>query len=373
MPREHVARVFRQQAGSCGRQGSPLYAALLERIARDIEQDGPSVDAVAGYEDAAVDDVLPLRLLGGAHALALTGRAPELAAHLPSAGGTFDPARPDAAWPALRAALSEERYWLRDWLARPPQTNEVGRSHLLIAALLHTVPTPQTPVRLFELGSSGGLNLRAEQFRYEADGFSWGPPDSAVRLTDTWAPEVPAWLRAGAERHQALRIVERRGCDPSPIDPLSAEGSLTLRAYVWPDQRARMERLEGALRIAAKVPATVQGSGAAEFLSTLDVEPGTWTVVWHSVMRQYVPLEEWAAVESELARLAASATPDAGFAHVAFEPGRHDGGEDFWLSVRVGTGPERLLASAHPHGLPAGGRVPEDPPRWTYGAHDGAE
>lgn len=360
MPREHVARVFRQQAGSCGRQGSPLYAALLERVARDIEEGGPCAETVADHHDVAVDDVLPLRLMGGAHALALTGRAPELAAHFPSAGGVFDPARPDAAWPALRAALTEERDWLRDWLTRPPQTNEVGRANLLIAALLHTVPTPQTPIRLFELGSSGGLNLRVEQFRYEAPRFAWGPLDSAVRLTGTWEPEVPGWLRAGARRHQALRIVERRGCDPSPIDPLSADGSLALRAYVWPDQKERMARLEGALRIAAKVPATVQAGGAAEFLSTLDVEPGTLTVVWHSVMRQYVPRAEWAAVEAELARLAAAATPEAGFAHIAFEPGRHDAGAEFWLSVRLGTGPERLLAAAHPHGLPAGGRSPED-------------
>ncbi|MDT0266059.1 DUF2332 domain-containing protein [Streptomyces sp. DSM 44915] len=357
MPREHVARVFRQQAGACGRLGSPLYAALLERAARDIELGGPCADTVTDYHAVAVDDALPLRFLGGAHALALSGRAPELAAHLPSAGGALTPDRPDAAWPALRAVITEERDWIRRWLTRPPQTNEVGRSNLLVAALLHTVPTPQLPVRLFELGSSGGLNLRAEQFRYEADRYAWGPLDSAVRLTDSWAPEVPRWLRAGATRHQALRVVERRGCDPAPIDPLSAEGSLALRAYVWPDQRERMARLEGALRIAAKVPATVQTAGAAEFLSTVDVEPGTLTVVWHSVMRQYVPADEWVAVEAELARLAASATPDAGFAHLAFEPGRTDDGAAFWLSARVGTGPERLLASAHPHGLPADGRV----------------
>ncbi|WP_326594766.1 DUF2332 domain-containing protein [Streptomyces sp. NBC_01803] len=353
MPREHVAQVFVQQAGACVRLGSPLYAALLARAAQDIRDGGPCAVAIAGYEDATADDALPLRFLGAVHALALTGRAPGLAAHYPSTGGSYAPEHPDAAWPAFRAAVADEPGWIRDWLTRPPQTNEVGRSNLLLAGLLDTVPSAQLPVRLFELGSSAGLNLRAEQFRYTSGDFAWGPADSSVRLAGAWDGPVPDWLRAGAARHQALRIVERRGCDPSPIDPLSADGSLALRAYVWPDQSERMERLDGALRIAAKVPATIEAAGAAEFLSEVRVEPGTLTVVWHSVMRQYVPREEWAGVEREIARLAASATPDARFAAISFEPREVSGRPGFWLSVRSGTAPERLLASAHPHGLPA--------------------
>ncbi|MDT0347357.1 DUF2332 domain-containing protein [Streptomyces litchfieldiae] len=360
MPREHVARIFTQQAGACARLGSPLYAALLDRAAQDIRDGGPCADAVAGYPGTTADEAVPLRLFGAVHALALTGRAPELAAHYPSAKGVFDPARPDAAWPAFRAAVAAEPDWIADWLRRPPQTNEVGRASLLMAALLDLVPTAQLPVRLFELGSSAGLNLRAEQFRYLDEDFAWGPVDSAVRLTGTWAGEVPDWLRAGAARHQALRIVERRGCDPAPIDPLSADGSLALRAYVWPDQRERMERLDGALSIAAKVPATVEGAGAAEFLSAVELEPGTLTVVWHSVMRQYVDAAEWTKVTGELDRLAAAATPEAGFAVVAFEPREVNGRHDFWLSVRSGCDAERLLATAHPHGLPARWPGPAD-------------
>jgi hypothetical protein len=353
MPRDDIARAFTQQAGVCARLGSPLYAAVLARAAADIREGGPCAAAVAGYEDTAFDDAVPLRLAGAVHALALTGRAPELTAHYPSTGGTFAAERPDAAWPAFRSAVGAELDWVRDWLARPPQTNEVGRANLLLAGLLRTVPAAQRAVRLFELGSSAGLNLRAEQYRYVSPGFAWGPADSPVRLADAWEGEVPDWLRAGAARHPALRIVERHGCDPSPIDPLVPDGSLALRAYVWPDQTERMTRLEGALRVAAKVPATVEAASAAEFLSGVELEPGTFTVVWHSVMRQYVPDEEWALVERELARLAASATADAGFAHLAFEPRHVDGRHGFWLSVRAGGEPERLLATAAPHGLPA--------------------
>jgi hypothetical protein len=120
-----------------------------------------------------------------------------------------------------------------------------------------------------------------------------------------------------------------------------------------------MARLDGALRIAAKVPATVEAAGAAEFLAALELEPGTHTVVWHSVMRQYVDPAEWARVERELDRLAASASADAGFAVLSFEPPAEGAEDDFRLAVRQGDAPERLLATARPHGLPA---------RWPGGA-----
>jgi hypothetical protein len=353
MHRELAARSFAQQAAACAALGSPLYAALLERIARDVEEGGPCAGAIAGYERVTRDDALPLRLLGGVHALVLTGQAPELAAHYPSAGGAFDPRRPAAAWPAFRDAVAGHPEWLRVWLARPPQTNEVGRASLLLAGLLYAVPTAQLPVRLFELGSSAGLNLRAEQFRYVAGDFAWGPEDSPVRLADTWSGEVPGWLRAGAARHPALRIVERHGCDPDPIDPLSADGSLALRAYLWPDQPERRARLDGALRVAAKVPATVEAAGAAEFLAGVTLEPGTLTVVWHSIMRQYVAADEWRGVERELDRLAAAAGGDAGFVRMCFEPRVEAGRERFWLAAQRAGEPERLLATARPHGLPA--------------------
>lgn len=361
MPRDHVAELLNGQAGECARLGSPLYGALLERAARDVHEGGPCADALAGYEGARVEDAVPLRLLGAVHALVLTGQAPDLAAHYPSAGGAFSRESPDASWPAFRETVARERGWVREWLSKPPQTNEVGRSNLLLAGLLYSVPAPQLPVRLFELGSSAGLNLRAEQFHYASEGgegsatgeFRWGPPDSPVRLVDTWRGPVPDWLPAGAARNPALRIVERRGCDPAPLDPLAPEGALALRAYVWPDQQDRMARLDGALRIASKVPATVEAAGAAEFLTGIDLEPGTLTVLWHSVMRQYVPEAEWAQVERELGRLSGAATKDAGFAYLAFEPRTVVGRQRFWLTARLGREPERPLAAARPHGLPA--------------------
>ena len=38
------------------------------------------------------------------------------------------------------------------------------------------------PLRLLEVGASAGLNLRWDRYRYEAEGFAWGPPDSPLRI-----------------------------------------------------------------------------------------------------------------------------------------------------------------------------------------------
>ena len=346
-----VAALMRQQAEACGGLGSPLYAAVLEQVAQDVAAQGPCARAVAGYEQAAESDALPLRLLAGVHALALTGRAPDLAAHYPSTGGTFDPGRPAACWSAFRAAVAAETAWVRDWLTRPPQTNEVGRANLLIAGLLKAAVTVPLPIRLFELGASAGLNLRADRFRCTSKSFTWGPQDASVVLTDAWHGDPPEWLTAAAAEHPSLTIAERRGCDLTPIDPLSPSGALALRAYVWPDQTDRVARLDGALRLAGRLPAEVTALGAADFLSGVTLQPGTLTVVWHSVMRQYVPAAEWQQVERELDRLAAASTARAGFAHVFFEPVGDR--PRFRLTVRLGTAPETALAEAHPHGLPA--------------------
>ncbi len=354
-PRERAAQLIEWQADACGHLGSRLYALVLRRVADDVRAGGVCARAVAGYEEAPGPDAIALRLAGGVHALALTGRAPQLAAHYPSAGGVFRPDRADDLWRAFRSAVEADMAWVRDWMTRPPQTNEVGRAAVLLPGLLQAVARRPLPVRLFELGASAGLNLRADAFRVTGPGFAIGPADSEVRLEDAWRTPVPGWLREAAQAHPQPTVVERRGCDISPVDPLAEHGALALRAYVWPDQTVRAARLEGALRVAARVPATVDREGVDAFLSGVRLQPGTLTVVWHSVMRQYVPAAEWARAEAEMDRLAAGSSADAPFAHVAFEPRRVGSAHRFRLSVRTGDGAEQLLAGAPGHGVPAYG------------------
>ena len=102
----------------------------------------------------------------------------------------------------------------------------------------------------------------------------------------------------------------------SPLDPTTEEGQLRLASYVWPDQVARLARLRGALNLAAQVPATVHRMPAVDFVRRLQLVPGTTTVLWHSVVWQYLSPAERTAVERALDDLAAGAGRRGRLAHL---------------------------------------------------------
>ena len=124
---------------------------------------------------------------------------PELAAFYPSVGGTWDPV---LGWEAFAQVLESRSGEVRSLLTQPPQTNEVGRAAALYGGLLQLVQAVPLPVRLFEIGASAGLNLRADHFRYLADGTSYGAVDSPVVFDAAWSgrrvePAVACGSRSG--------------------------------------------------------------------------------------------------------------------------------------------------------------------------------
>ena len=270
---------FEQQSLACAALGSSMYAELLTRLAADIAEGGPTATVLEGHEDDPGPSALALRLLGSVHRLVLERRAGDLAAYYPSVGGTWEQ---DAGTDAFRGLLAEQVDAVREWLDRPPQTNEVGRACALVGGLLHLPATERQPVRLVEIGSSAGLNLLADRFAFVDDrGTVFGDPSSPVQLD-------PAWLGEPLVPWPGLEVVERLGCDPMPVDAATTEGRLALTAYVWPDQQHRLERLRGALDLARTAPPRVQRAGAGDFVDGVELVEGTTTVLWHSVMWQYL-------------------------------------------------------------------------------------
>ena len=308
---EVVATRLRGQAGYCAGR-SPFYAVLLTRMADDVDAGGPTWDLLGDTADDPPGFVPQLRVLGAVHRFALRGDAPELAAHYPSCGGDGDAA---AAWPALRALFADRGDQLVPWLARPPQTNEVGRAAALIVGVLAVTAATGLPVRLLEIGASAGLNLRLDRFWYEADGRGVGDAASPVRFVDCWAHGRPRF-------DAPLTIATRAGCDRAPIDATSEEGRLALLAYTWPDQLDRLALLRAAFEVAARVAAPV---ARADFLSWLperlaEPTPGVATVVQHSIVLQYCDAETIAALTAVLAAAGARATADAPLAWLRLEP-----------------------------------------------------
>ncbi len=343
---DDLVRHLRDQANACLDLGSPLYHHLLRRVADDVVAGGPAREVFRGHERESGPSALSLRLMGGAHRLVLEGRAPALARTFPSVGGTGDP---DASWAALREVLGDHRTELRAALHHAPQTNEVGRSAALVGGLLHLVTAHPGPLRLVEIGASAGLNLRADRYRVElAAGRGAGPPGSPVVLTDVWRGVEPPL-------DGRVVVVERAGCDIHPVDPATPEGRLLLTSYVWADQTDRLDRLRGAFEVAAAVPAPVEPSGAADFLGRLELVPGVTTVLWHSIMWQYLDPAERDRAAARVEELGSSATADARFAHLALEPRRRRPGADHEVLVTLRAWPggtERVLGVSRGHGIP---------------------
>lgn len=345
MPVAQVAH-FRGQAEACGRLGSPMYESLMTRLADDLEAGGPTATVLVGYEDAPGPSALGLRLLGSVHRMVLDRRAGALATYYPSVGGTW---RADGGWTAFRHLLAEEPDGVREWLDRPPQTNEVGRAGALMGGLLALGEPLRLPLRLFEIGSSGGLNLLADRIGYsDATGATYGDPGSPLVLSGAWAGRalVP-W--------PDLRVVARLGSDVLPVDVATIEGRMTLTAYVWPDQLPRLERLRAAFDLAQRVRVEVRGQDAVSFVGGIEPRPGTTTVLWHSVMWQYLTRDEQAAVTDRVSALGAAATADAPFAHLSLEPTRRtpDGEYEFLVVLDTWpTGGRRVLGTSVGHGVP---------------------
>ena len=324
-----------------------MYAELLDRLADDIEAGGPTAEILRGHEDDPGPSALALRLLGSVHRLVLERRAGALAAFYPSVGGTWEPDQGVAAFLAL---LDSEPDAVREWLDRPPQTNEVGRAAALMGGLLHLPDHHQGSMRLFEIGSSGGLNLLADRFEYVDDsGQRFGRKRSSVRLE-------PAWSAAPLLRSKSLRFAHTIGCDSSPVDVSTTEGRLTLTAYVWPDQGHRLERLRGALAIAQDHPPNVRRLGAADFVERIAPSDRGMTVLWHSVMWQYLSDSERDRISVRVQALGERAEEDGrGFAHLFLEPTRRtpEGEHEFLVVLTAWPeGERRILGHAAPHGVP---------------------
>jgi hypothetical protein len=353
MSQDHhpLSEQFRLQA----RFSTPLYNMLLAAIADDLDQGGPATLVLAGHEQDRPGTVLPLRLMGALHRLVLTGRLPELSAYYPSVGGT-EPAH--QAWPTLAAVLDTRGALIRAYLDRPVQTNETGRSAQLFGGLLLVGERTGRPVRLLELGASAGLNLLVDRYRYDI-AVNGGPlrtlgePASPLRFERPWDGVPPADLS------RPVVIAERAGCDPRPIDPADPDGRLTLESFVWADDMPRLGRLRAALEVAAEHRPPVTAADATRWLATQLAEPhpGVTTLVWHSVVWQYVDRAERPVILRALGQAAERASQNAPFAYLRYEPRqappRYSGVFELRVSLWPAGPVDQVIATGAGHGIPA--------------------
>ena len=114
---------------------------------------------------------------------------------------------------------------------RDTQTNECGRSAVIVAAFAWVAGRLGEPLALLDVGASAGLNLLCDQYRidYGAAGVT-GPLDSSVRIEcRVLGGSPPIAARAPRARRHAS------GWTATPVDLHDPDATRWLLACVWPD------------------------------------------------------------------------------------------------------------------------------------------
>jgi hypothetical protein len=233
--RETVVRWWREFAVDQCRGYSPLY----ERICAAVADEPDLIDLVL---NAPWPGRQPNVLLAAVHDLVLRGVDHPLAERYdagvdaPDAGTLFCDLvrrhRDDVA--ALLAT-------------RRTNTNECGRSAVLLPALRWAAGRIGQPVALLDGGTSAGLNLRLDRYRVDYDdGRSTGPADAPVRISCAVTGDAPIAAEAPA-------ISARIGLDQAPVDLDDPAAVRWLLACVWPDT-GRLPRTRAAIELAQREP-----------------------------------------------------------------------------------------------------------------------
>jgi hypothetical protein len=339
MARSDVVEAFEQQAAACRRMGSDFTARMLEACLRDLEADGPVATVLASFDGHPVLDALCQRLVGAVQGLVLAGEAPELARYYPTEGGT--PVWPEAG-EAFVATIAAHADAIRPRLAEQVQTNEVRRCAGLLGGFLTIARETGLPLRLREIGSSAGLILFWDRYRYELGPHRWGDPNAPVTITTEWTGGAPP-LDA------AVEVASRIGCDIHPIDATDPVQLRRIQSFYWVDQVDRIALLRAAAA-ALEGPAPIERIRAGDFVAReVGSRPsGEATVLYHSTMWWYLPDGERAAVSEVMEAAGAEADATRPLAWLRSEPPNMDHVE---VRLRLWPGGEdRLLAQAHHHG-----------------------
>ena len=300
------------QADHASENDAPCTARIIRSLPKVRETQTLLGKRMRKWSGLTLKDALPLRVTGGLHHLALTGTDDRLSDVY--SGKITDQAAIDA---IVLDMVERHDAVLAPWLDGPPQTNEAGRSASIMAGLLWLSQRVHPRFELFELGASAGVNTMIDRYFYMLGDTAAGPTASPMRISPEWrgegSPPPPP---------EDFAILSVKGCDVAPIDLSDPDAALRLKAYVWPDAPARMERIDAAIALAAQQKPDVIAMDAALFVERMfrqDQHDGTTRAMFHSIMWQYMPSETQDAITAMFEEHGARASVDQPLAWISLE------------------------------------------------------
>ncbi|MDX3238310.1 DUF2332 domain-containing protein [Streptomyces sp. ME03-5709C] len=267
---------------------APISGDLLTMLADDLQHRGPIGRLIADHPDAAVP-LFGVRAMAGVRLLLLTGRAPDLAAHLESFMSHLDdPVYAKHTRELFRQALLDHPNEIMAAMDRPVQQHMPSRAGILLRGL-GMLAAPK--IRLLEIGACAGLNLVLDRYRWFGQGWEWGDATSPVRLA------------TAGPRPGDFSIVDRAGCDLAPRDPSDPDDAMILRSFLPQEREIEQMELDDAMRLAARSGVRVDKADAVEWLRdelSRPVEHGVCTVLWHSLFWWYLSPADQSEIEDVL-------------------------------------------------------------------------
>ena len=264
---EPVAGMFRVLADFDFAGASPLYQRLATAAADDAE-------VVALLLPAAPRDRMPHLLFAAVQYL--LGR---------EGVGMLD-AFGSQPYETFRSWCLDHRPEIESLTStRVNQTNEVGRCAASLPTLATVAGWTASPLAIVEVGTSAGLNLLLDRYRYVfGPGRELGPSESDVVLEPRidGAPPPPMAMP---------EVVFRMGVDRQPVDVTDDDAVRWLRACIWPEQRWRAELFDTAVVAARRDPPTIVQGDVFEALGDVvgQVPTDAMLCILHTAFINYLP------------------------------------------------------------------------------------
>ncbi len=341
MLRAEVEKGLNQQADHCAHNSAPGTAALCRAMVALAKGNTLCGQKIANWPRGIIDDAVPLRLAGGIHDLYRRGVEPALGAVY--RGEISSQAAVDE---LLAEIVGRHDAALLDWFDSAPQTNEAGRSSSFVAAMHWLSSRVAANFELMEIGSSAGMNLLINRWRYDLSGVISGPDDAPMTIHPEWRgpppPETP------------FTIHSVRGCDINPIDVRDDAAANRLRAYIWPEMPERFARMDTGIDMVRRHGVNLVKCDAADWVEAQLALPQTGGItrtLMHSIVWQYLPETTQTRITNAMELAAKSATLDKPLAWIALETNRstmrHELRVRYWSD---GSLPVQL-GEAHAHGV----------------------
>jgi hypothetical protein len=331
---------FDIQAGYCTAMDAPITARVCTALAVALDRDRETGRRVLDWSGEPVADALALRLVGGLHALHRAGLDPALSAVF--SGAETDPSCVSA---TLKATLVANDAALLPWLDGPPQTNEAARSAGMMTGILHLAARYGPRFEVLEIGSSAGLNLLIDRYRFDLGGVTVGPLASPVTIRPEWRRSPPP--------SALVEIESTRGVDIHPVDVADPVAAARLEAYVWVDAVERQARLATAIAMVREGGVDLVEGDAADWVEAQLAEPqpkGVTRVLMHSVVWQYLPVASRERIRVAMEAAGARATLDRPLGWVMMEPNRDLHRHEVRVRGWPGERAMELVALTHAHG-----------------------